>query len=63
MAAHAYHSSPHVNGTLQRGRRIGNAKEENTRGNKPVRDSLETVRRERRSDNPIPQYIRSVRIE
>jgi len=43
MAAHPYHSSPHVNGTLQCGSCIRNAKEENTRGNKPVRDSLETV--------------------
>jgi len=43
MAAHPYHSSPHVNATLQCGSCIRNAKEENTRGNKPVRDSLETV--------------------
>ena len=47
MAAHAYHSSPHVGGTLQCGSCIGNAKEENTRGDKPVRDSLETVMGER----------------
>ena len=47
MAAHPYHSSPHVSGTLQRGSYIRNAKEENTRGNKPVRDNLETVIGER----------------
>ena len=43
MAAHPYHPGPVVIGTLQRRRRIRNAKEKNTRGNKPVCDSFKTV--------------------
>ena len=54
MAAHPYHPGPHVGGTLQRGRCSRNAEEENTWGNKPVRDSFETVRRERMGAESIP---------
>ncbi|MBU4415218.1 MAG: type II toxin-antitoxin system VapB family antitoxin, partial [Proteobacteria bacterium] len=42
-AAHPYHSGPHVIGTLHCWSCIRNAEEENTRGDKPVRDSLKTV--------------------
>ncbi len=49
-AAHPYHSGPHVIGTLHCGSRIRNAEEENTRGDKPVRDSLKTVTGKRRDD-------------
>ena len=43
MATHAYHPGPPVDATLQRGHCIGNAEEEDTGGNQPVRDSLETI--------------------
>ena len=43
MAEHPYHSGPYVIGTLPCVSCISNAKEKNTRGNKQVRDSLETV--------------------
>ena len=48
MAAYPYHSGPHVIGTLHCGSCIRNAEEENTRGDKPVRDSLKTVIGKRR---------------
>ena len=62
MAAHAYHSGTHVGGTLQRRDRRRNAKEEDPGNHKPVRDNLEAVMWEKSSD-PVPQYVRSVRIE
>ncbi|MBU4126764.1 MAG: hypothetical protein KKD16_04320 [Proteobacteria bacterium] len=42
------HTNPHDIGTLHCGSCIRNAEEENTRSDKPVRDSLKTVTGKRR---------------
>ena len=48
MAAHAYHPGPPVDATLQRGHCIGNAEEEDTGCNQPVRYRPKTVAPKRR---------------